>query len=193
MTQFISVWSRKGGVGKSTLALNLAAAATQSGKKVLLVDSDKQASCLFLYQHKQFPFEVSNKLRDKNNYDLIIQDCAPNLDNVPMGSVVLVPYGTSGIDLGSVTKLLPVLEQKGKFIIEVVAKVNWQRKRLREFAIQKRSKGAFIIKDRGIYIDATNAATTIFDRKFNRAYKISEARNEINQLLNAALEHQHEH
>jgi len=40
----ISVFNHKGGVGKTTLTMNIAAALTDLGKRVLLVDSDPQCN-----------------------------------------------------------------------------------------------------------------------------------------------------
>ena len=42
----IGVLSQKGGVGKTTVALNLAAAIATSGSRVLVVDADPQGSAL---------------------------------------------------------------------------------------------------------------------------------------------------
>jgi cellulose biosynthesis protein BcsQ len=40
----IAVFNHKGGVGKSTLTVNIAAAIASTGKRVLLVDSDPQSN-----------------------------------------------------------------------------------------------------------------------------------------------------
>ncbi|WP_317618825.1 ParA family protein [Laspinema olomoucense] len=67
----IAVYHNKGGVGKTTVAVNLAAALRKRGKKVLLIDIDAQSNSTFATGLLKFIFEEDDNLRDNNVYHLL--------------------------------------------------------------------------------------------------------------------------
>ncbi|GBE92171.1 plasmid partitioning protein ParA [Nostoc cycadae WK-1] len=67
----IAIYHNKGGVGKTTVAVNLAAALSKKGKRVLLIDIDSQANTTFATGLIKFQFEEDDDLKDKNVYHLI--------------------------------------------------------------------------------------------------------------------------
>lgn len=66
----ISVVNQKGGVGKTTTAVNISASLGAKGKKVLLVDLDPQGNATS-------GFGISKKNLDVTSYDVVMSDVRP--------------------------------------------------------------------------------------------------------------------
>lgn len=76
----IAIYHNKGGVGKTTTAVNLAAAFRNKGKRVLLIDIDAQANSTFATGLIKFQFEEDDDLKDNNVTRLIKSG---NFDFIP--------------------------------------------------------------------------------------------------------------
>jgi len=83
-TRIVAIINQKGGVGKSTTAINLSAALGELGKQVLLVDLDPQGNA------------TSGFGIEKNNLSQCIYDVM--LGDVPLESVI-IPDVAEGVDL----------------------------------------------------------------------------------------------
>lgn len=99
MGKIIAVVNQKGGVGKTTTAVNLTAALTVLGKKVLLCDFDPQANA-------SSGLGVDKRKIKRSIYDVIIGDAAPR------EAIVETKYGSvlpSSPDLaGAAVELLSI-------------------------------------------------------------------------------------
>jgi chromosome partitioning protein len=67
----IAIYHNKGGVGKTTVSTNLAAAFSRKGYRVLLIDIDAQSNSTFATGLIKFQFEEEDDLRDRNVCHLI--------------------------------------------------------------------------------------------------------------------------
>lgn len=131
----IAIISQKGGAGKTTLALHLAAAAQEAGAVALIVDTDPQATASqWAAWRKDAPPEVIDspppRLAAKvaaaldQGADLVVIDTPPHADSaaraaVEVADLVLIPCRPSAFDLAAIqtTAKLVQLLRKPAFVV----------------------------------------------------------------------------
>jgi chromosome partitioning protein len=86
MSEVITIANQKGGVGKTTTAVNLGAALAQNGKKVLIIDADPQtnATTSLGFNRNDYEYNIYHVLIGiKMMSDVILKSKVKNLDLVP--------------------------------------------------------------------------------------------------------------
>jgi chromosome partitioning protein len=126
----IAVTNLKGGVGKTTIAVNLAANFTQRGKSVCIIDTDqKQHSALewasnrgenraiiqvFAIEQNQINNKVLANLQEK--FDIVILDGTPQLSELAtrtilVSDIIIVPISPSIFDFRAFESFLKLLKE----------------------------------------------------------------------------------
>ncbi len=117
MATILTVANLKGGVGKTTVAVNLACELQSRGHAVAVIDADTQGSAThwlnsgeFDIDHNHLPLEKANGVRHwirrvlSKEVEYIVIDCPPHLHAVTEAAVgiadmVVIPVTASGADL----------------------------------------------------------------------------------------------
>ncbi|WP_223823752.1 ParA family protein [Candidatus Enterovibrio escicola] len=187
--KIVAIWNPKGGQGKTTISLNLAAAASKLGLKTVVISRDIQDDeAMKEFGRGSYPFDIYQGVpRDKPDADLIIIDHPAGDRNAPETTKVICPIVPCKLDYRTYSQSKHVLTDSGKEIIEVCSRGDMRVRDEREFIRLMRKQGASSVRRRSTFVNAHNTNKTIFDKSFDRVGKIGEPRAEIEGLLARAL------
>jgi chromosome partitioning protein len=125
MSFIISIVQRKGGVGKTTLAVSVAAELHRRGAQIALIDSDPQASACAWAElgHLGFPvYEIAladnpvskwAEMLQKVPHHCLVIDTSPNERSVAaalaLSNIGVIPCTPSGLDLDATVKTMEIV------------------------------------------------------------------------------------
>jgi chromosome partitioning protein len=134
MALVLAVANQKGGCGKTTICVNLAAGLARAGYRVLVVDADPQASALGWRNNSEdskLPFELISlpsqnihrelpRIAENSSYEIVLIDCPPGgggaaaRDGITQAAIlaagaVIVPVQPTPMDYQAAEVILPLI------------------------------------------------------------------------------------
>src|SRR5215475_8428108 len=125
----ITVASRKGGAGKTTLTAHLAGYAHQQGRRCLVIDADPQGSlalCNALRSERALPLETAERGIERQvtlaavaGYEWVFIDTAPTMwvvvqEAIRAATLVIIPARPGFLDLAAVRETVKVARERNK-------------------------------------------------------------------------------
>jgi chromosome partitioning protein len=160
-TLTIAVLNQKGGVGKTSLAVNLGAAAHLAGRRTLIIDMDRQGSAFDWSSARREGSKLDGlavvradralpvaRLREMSaGYDVVILDGPPRLGDVTRAAacaadVVLVPVQPGPFDYWAASETLELLNAADEMRAEL-----GRRPVVRRFVVNRASRGTVLARE----------------------------------------------
>lgn len=204
MTKTIAILNQKGGVGKTTLATNIATKFYLDKSKVLLIDSDPQGSARDWHAvgNSEIPvIGIDRPTLDKDikkiasQFDLVIIDGAPQLADMAISAIkcadiIIIPVQPSPYDIWASSDLVEIIKHRQQLTDDKPKAFFCISRKIASTSLGKEIVDALegydlpIMKSytsqRIIYAKSAAEGQTVFDTNNNEA--IQEITNIVNEL-----------
>ena len=117
MEKIIAITNQKGGVGKTTTAINLTACLAELGKRILLIDADQQGNATSSFSINKIEQEhtiYELLLGEDSIRECILSDVMPNVSVIPSN----INLGAAEIELIGIPDKEFILSKEVEFIKE---------------------------------------------------------------------------